>query len=163
MMGLRKKEHGKSQICHKAYYDNMKASQNWILVIENVPEYEERVVHRALGNKDWKLESVRIDPRVLGFGASRARLYIVAYRQDKLDWVGPWTLTSFVEILRARVKMTAHNYFWMQLPKSKLTPSNETQMHFDFVVKRTRPIFRSQVDQEGHLQSQNPVLHSSLG
>lgn len=128
-MGKREKEKGKSQVCHQAFYDNMKNSQNSVVVVENVCEYDgERIVQQALGNI-WKLEVVRIDPRIFGFASARARMYLVAYRSDKLRWAGPWTLQSFVEMLRSRVEMSVWDYFWMKLPKSQLSQSNETRLN----------------------------------
>ena len=102
----------------------MDASSNKILVIENVPEYEERVVRSSLSSC-WTLVSVRVDPRVLGFGTARARVFIVAYRSDKLQWVSPFSLASLVGCLSSQVALKAKDYFWMQLPKSVLTRSND--------------------------------------
>lgn len=122
-MGLRAKERGPSAAVHKAYYSNMDCSSCLILVIENVPEYEERVVRASL-SKHWTLVSVRIDPRILGLAAARARVFIIAYRNDKLRWVSPFSLASMVGCLSSRVVLKAKDYFWMNLPPAVLSDAN---------------------------------------
>ena len=129
MMGLRRKEFGPSAAVHEAHYKNQSASDNWILVIENVPEYEERVVRTSLKPANlWSITHVKLDPRLLGLGTARARVFYVCWRKDKLQWNAPFgSLMSFVECLRARVTLSAMDYLYMQLPKSVLTPSQDTR------------------------------------
>lgn len=69
-MGKKEKEFGPSWRTHSSYYDNMKKSKIPILIIENVCEYEERLVQKSLGC-GWKLQSIRVDPRSLGMAAAR--------------------------------------------------------------------------------------------
>lgn len=53
----------------------------------------------------------------------RPRVFIVAYRPHMVRWVAPWTLSSFVCALRAQVCMKAGDYYCLDLPKDRLTPS----------------------------------------
>lgn len=133
MMGRRAKEMGPSAVVHAAFYKHMRESDTSLLIVENVPEYEERIVRNSLVvsgmASKWELLSVRLDPRILGLGCARARVFIVAYRSDRLRWVAPWTLQDFVGCLSSKVHMTAKDYFWMDLPKAKLSASNDTCMH----------------------------------
>lgn len=121
-MGKREKEDGSQHITHKSYYEVMKKSRNSILVIENVPEYQESLVQRELGG-EWKLVSVRVDPRILGLACCRTRVFMVCWKWREVRWVGPCTLDSCLRILSARVTMNISDYFWKSLPKVRLTPS----------------------------------------
>ena len=89
----------------------MRKSKNGILVIENVPEYEESLVRKELG-KEWNLESARFDPRCLGLPTSRARVFMIC-----------WRVKEFLSCLTSPVVMNVGDYFFMQLPKQILSPS----------------------------------------
>lgn len=122
MMGRRQQDLGPSFVVHKAFFKNMRNSKNSIVVVENVPEYSEALVQRELGC-EWALESVRLDPRVLGLPTSRARVFMLCWKKNEVLWNAPFTLTSFIHCLRSRVVMNAGNYFFLDLPKTKLTPA----------------------------------------
>ena len=122
MMGKRMKERGPHQHLHHAFYDNVKKSRITLLFVENVPEYEEHVVKKSLGS-EWEICSVRMDPRCLGLGCSRTRVFMVCWRREKLRWTAPYTLTTFLLCMRSQVKMNASHYFYKKLPKAVLTTS----------------------------------------
>ena len=67
---------------HENFYESMKRIHE-IMLIENVPEYKVSIAVKHLGSA-WELESTVIDPRHFGVPASRARLYILAWRRDKV-------------------------------------------------------------------------------
>ena len=122
MMGNREKEKGIQHQTHVSYYKHVRESNASVAVIENVPEYEEALVKKELG-KGWDLDSVRLDPRCFGLGCARARVFIVCWRTNKVRWVSPFTLRSFVGLLRSRAVMKAGDYFFMDVPKAKLSDS----------------------------------------
>ena len=122
MMGNREKENGIQHQTHVAYYKHVRESETSVAVIENVPEYEEKIVKKELG-KGWDLTSVRLDPRCFGLACARARVFILCWRTDKVKWVSPFTLKSFVGVLLSRVAMNAGDYFFMDVPKVKLSES----------------------------------------
>ena len=106
-----------------AYFRNMKEGRYCVLVIENVPEYQEANVKKELG-PEWALVSIRMDPRCLGLPCSRARLFIVCWKVKEVQWAAPFTLSSFLETLCSKVAMNAGHYFWMKsLPQIELTKS----------------------------------------
>ena len=121
-MGKRELRKGRYHRTHVAYYRNMRKSKNGILVIENVPEYEESLVRKELG-KEWNLESARFDPRCLGLPTSRARVFMICWRVKEFRWVSPFNLASFLSCLTSPVVMNVGDYFFMQLPKQILSPS----------------------------------------
>lgn len=122
MMGRREQEQGSSQHTHTSYYRAMKTSENTVLVIENVAEYKESVVQKELGG-EWEIRSVRIDPRLLGLPCCRTRVFMLCWKRDVVRWVAPYTFGSFIGCLRARISLTAADYFFKSLPRSILSPS----------------------------------------
>lgn len=66
---------------HSCYYKSMKDISD-IMIIENVPEYSPTIPQQLLVG--WDMESLVVDPRILGVPASRARLYVLAFRKDKV-------------------------------------------------------------------------------
>ena len=70
MMGKRRRCDDPNFQTHKDYYRGVVAEDYDLLVIENVPEYEENVVAQELGDA-YTLHSCRVDPRCLGFGTAR--------------------------------------------------------------------------------------------
>lgn len=123
MMGSRKKEESPGFRTHQAYYKEV-APSNDIVVIENVVEYPESIVKRELGPA-WEVRSWRIDPRIFGLGTARARVYMIAIRINKLAWIGGFNVQDFFEAISAQVALSASDYFWMDLPPSQLSPSEE--------------------------------------
>jgi len=125
MMGDRTKEKGAQHRTHIAYFKNLRESNVSIAVIENVTEYSERLVKKELG-VGWDQTSVKLDPRCFGIPCSRARIFILCWRTDRVRWVSPFNLKTFVGLLVGRVVMKARDYFFMDIPKVKLTPSAVT-------------------------------------
>ena len=121
-MGKREKEQGAQHATHVAYFRNMRDSQISLAIVENVTEYSEALVKRELG-QGWDLVSVRFDPRCLGLPTSRARVFMICWRVNKLRWVSPFTLGSFIGCLASPVVMNAGDYFFKTLPKSILSTS----------------------------------------
>lgn len=131
---------------HKKFYTNMKKTAD-IMLIENAPEYGTEIAASHLG-LDWELDSAVVDPRVFGIPASRPRLYILAFRKNKVRrrgdvWFGcssagcdslftsaqylntSWlrTLAAVIEILTSQTVATANMFVWEKVPRSILTPA----------------------------------------
>ena len=132
MMGNREKEQGAQHGTHKAHYRNLRESKIRLAVVETVPEYEEGVVQKELG-PDWKVLSIRMDPRCLGLPTSRARVFMLCWRAKDLRWVAPFTFSSFFEVLVSKVVMDASHYFYKKLPKAILSPSAVPWLHYSRV------------------------------
>ena len=158
-MGLRRKEGDPTFLSHEDYFDSLADDEDEnsgydIAVIENVTEYQEKTVGSRLP-KNWTLMSCRLDPRCLGFGAARpgsasfhctgraafhdtarSRLFIVAYNETRVQWVAPWTLKSFMMASRSVPKLSAGDYYHMQLPKTPLSSSNATHINLTSPIKQ---------------------------
>lgn len=123
-MGLRRRTADPAFSSHTAFYQNVAPDQD-IVIIENVCEYDIEIVKDAM-EPVFALKSLKIDPRVLGLGASRARVYIIAIRCSKLQWIQNFDLYKFIDLLTAQVKLSAGDYWWRNLPTQTLSPSDET-------------------------------------
>ena len=123
-MGLRRRTADPAFSTHKAFYQNVAPDQD-IVLIENVCEYDIEIVKDAM-EPVFTLTVLKVDPRVLGLGASRARVYIIAVRRSKLRWIQGFDLYKFIDVLTARVKLSAGDYWWRKLPPQTLSPSDET-------------------------------------
>jgi len=128
MMGNRLKTADPSFATHTAYYENVASDQD-INIIENVPEYEEGIAKKALGPA-WDIKAMKLDPRILGLGVARARIYMVAIRKSKLRWKPNFSMEAFLDAMTSQVSMVATDYWWKKLPCQKLSPSDETWLHF---------------------------------
>ena len=94
---------------------------NHVILIENVAEYSEEITRKYLG-PSWACASVCIDPRNFGVPASRTRLYILAWRRDKVQWTLEGTsLQDIMACLGAKPVGGAGDFWFMNLPKSKLS------------------------------------------
>lgn len=128
MMGKREREKSSQFILHQSYFEKFAPSQE-ILLLENVTEYSEALVLQCLNKGHpgtWKLTSVRLDPRLLGMGCARARVFMVAYRKNEYAWTKKFTLQQFVECLCSQPTMTFDSYFWSKKTSDgKLSSSEE--------------------------------------
>lgn len=127
MMGRRRKTADPAFQTHTAFYDNFAVDED-LNIIENVTEYGHEIVETALGPA-FAVKFVKLDPRVLGMGASRARVFIVAIRRSKLRWKKGFSLTDFIDALTSQVVLHSGDYWWQNLPVAKLSPSDETWLH----------------------------------
>ncbi|CAK9073952.1 unnamed protein product [Durusdinium trenchii] len=111
---------------HVAYFEHV-APAHECLIVENVPEYSEMLVLKCLKKSgySWQAKSLRIDPRVLGLGCARARLYMVIFRTDIFRWEPNFTLEQLVECLAGQVALSAGSYYWAKLPPVKLSTAQE--------------------------------------
>ena len=91
-----------------------------LMVIENVTEYSVALVQDELG-REWTLVCTRLDPRLFGVPVARARLYIIAYRNDLLQWTSHLTLDDWVALFASECVLSARNLFWMRVPEAELT------------------------------------------
>lgn len=129
-MGLQKKKNDPVFQVHKAYY-LVAGSTSDLMLLENVTEYDEiGTIEEFLGKK-WGVASARVDPRNFGYGASRPRMYAICWNKEKLQWSKnpALSLESLLNLLLARPRMAARDFFWQDLPKSKLTASEEARLH----------------------------------
>ena len=124
MMGSRLQEDDPRFATHKAYYTEYGGTSD-LMLIENVTEYPVSLVKQHLG-ADWEVFSICVDPRNVGLGVSRARVYIVAFRKSKLAWTAPYTLSEFLDCVASKHIIAARDYFWQDLPKAELTPAADT-------------------------------------
>ena len=127
-MGKRQREKDIAFQTHKSYFSEV-ASEQDILIIENVPEYSEKLVLQHLNTgkaQTWQLQSIRIDPRNLGFGCARSRVYMLAYRGDRMAWTKEFTLEELVDCLASRVVLSAGSYYWGKGEPSQLSDAEET-------------------------------------
>ena len=113
---------------HKKHYKEAK-KRNRILIIENVTEYSVDLVMEELGPQ-WACVHTRLDPRVFGLPVARARLYIIAYRCDLVQWTGPLDLDGFMALFAGQCMMSARNLFWMNLPKTVLSNAEAPWLHW---------------------------------
>ena len=124
LMGKKLGEKDAAFLTHKAYYEQAPKVADVILV-ENVTEYPPETVSTHLG-PEFTLNFCKIDPRLFGLPASRARIFLIAYRHSVVRWRPNVSLDSVLGALVSRVVSTADMYFWMKLPKSILTAAQET-------------------------------------
>ena len=82
MMGSRRQMDDPNFCTHTAYFENVACTHD-LNIIENVPEYGVDIVRAALGPR-FDIKAVKIDPRILGLGVARSRIYIVAIHKSKL-------------------------------------------------------------------------------
>lgn len=122
MMGNREKEKGVHHRTHEAYFQSQREGSNAIAIVENVTEYCEELVRRELGDK-WKVSSIKLDPRCFGFPSARARIFLVCWKHEEVQWTGSWSLRDFIMCLRSPVVMSAADYFHKNLPKTRLSRS----------------------------------------
>ena len=110
---------------HVKYFEEYPDNHD-LLCLENVTEYKQELVESNLKQHgDWKVASVKLDPRHFGLGVGRARIYLLCWRQNKLKWDAPFTLSSFVTSLMARPHLLAEDYFWRKLPRGILTSAED--------------------------------------
>ena len=116
--------------CHEKYYEQAERSA-MINFIENVPEYPvEDMVTRYLNHGDphgpWRTNYARLDPRVFGFGSARPRVYAITYDSRMVQWDKLFGFIDVLLALRAQPLMEAKDFFWLNLPPTKLSSSEET-------------------------------------
>lgn len=131
-MGKRRGAQDPIYLTHKRFYSDVASDQDLILV-ENVTEYSEKHVQDELGSA-FALTSVKIDPRIFGMGVARARIYIIAIRKSKLQWRKGFSIKDFLDSLTSRMILSASSYFWKKLPSQRLSESDESQPRFNPVL-----------------------------
>ena len=129
-MGLGLGEEDERFQCHEKFYEQAERNAS-IHVIENVPEYPvENMVTRYSNHGDpngpWKTNYARLDPRLFGFGSARPRVYAVAYDSRVVTWDKLFGFIDVLLALRAQPLMEAKDFFWLDLPPTKLSNSEET-------------------------------------
>lgn len=116
-------------------YENISPNVD-IQIIENVPEYEEKGYEQSLAcqklGEDFDGKSFKIDPRVLGLPTARARVYILAWKKAKFSWSPDFSLMEFLDVVTSQVTLDASEYWWMDIPRTKLTPSTESRLQSQF-------------------------------
>ena len=123
LMGKRLRS--KHPICktHRRYFKVAKGTVH-VIIWENVPQYEISQMAKALG-QDWEIVPVKLDPQLFGLPCARGRLYILAWRKDKLRWhPGVPTIDVLLSALRLRVSrnFTCGSYWQPGKPINQLTP-----------------------------------------
>lgn len=123
-MGLQKAEEDEKFTTHQAYYQQAPDNAE-VVILENVVEYTiKEYVAKYLG-AEWECLERKVDPRLWGFGAARPRSYGIAWKTSACKWDPKFDLDAVLESLKARPQMTATSYFWMELPTSNLTTSQD--------------------------------------
>lgn len=109
--------------CHEKFYSVAEDAD--ILLLENVPEYPiEDMVRDELG-AEWTAVSAKVDPRHFGLGCARPRIYGIAWRHALFRWNSQYPLESILDALKARPRMTANDYYFLDCPPSRLTDSED--------------------------------------
>lgn len=98
------------------------------MIIENVPEYKEHIIAHELGS-EWKIVTAVLDPRALGVPASRSRIYAIAWMSSKVQWRPEVHLETVIEALTSRLVADASIFYWMDAPKSTLTPAQDNWLN----------------------------------
>ncbi|CAK9061767.1 unnamed protein product, partial [Durusdinium trenchii] len=98
-----------------------------VLILENVTEYSPELVQSQLG-KSWTLQHCKIDPRLFGLPAARARIYLIAYKHDIVSWRQEVSLELVLGALASRVVRDAGMYTWMSLPPMTLSAAQERNL-----------------------------------
>lgn len=114
---------------HTAFFENVACTQD-LNIIENVPEYGVDIVRTALG-PCFDIKAVKIDPRILGLGVARSRIYIVAIRKSKLRWKAKFSVGEFMDALTSQVILDCTHYYWRKLPRQNLSQSDEPWLKID--------------------------------
>ncbi len=109
---------------HERFYNLLEEEEHDAGLIENVPEYKATNASNNLSDY-WGSESAVIDPRLYGQGASRPRRYIIVWNKNQVQWIDGMELEDILECLREHPRLSAKDYFWMDLPKGSLTQSQE--------------------------------------
>lgn len=129
LMGKRLLEDDPRVKTHDSYYSQYKKVCN-VFFVENVCEYPPEKVEAALG-KEWTVLAVKLDPRNLGLGISRARIYMVCFKKSCVRWNAPFSLEEFIECLASRPILTARNLFWQRVPQHVPTVAQVSWWSFD--------------------------------
>lgn len=123
-MGLGLGEGDPKFLAHLAFYEQAPMNAT-IQLLENVPEYQlKSYVKKYLGSW-WEVHEVKVDPRLWGFGNARPRVYGVAWDTRSHSWDDNFPFEAILESLKARPVMTSSDFFWMDLPPSQLTWSQD--------------------------------------
>ena len=129
MMGNGLKDADPKYAVHSKYYANARDTVD-VILLENVPEYElERVASRELGPA-WACQAVVVDPRLFGFGASRARVYGLCWNKKNITVDSLFPILKTLEALKARAIMRAQDFYWQKYSSvyKLLTPSEVSRM-----------------------------------
>lgn len=114
--------------CHETHYKLFKEEEHDVGIVENVPEYEEGHAMRNLDRKKWGCESVVLDPRLFGQGASRTRRYIVVWKKATVVKLPGMSISEVINALKQVPSLKAEDYFWMDTNGAPLTSSQETNV-----------------------------------
>ena len=140
-MGKRLKEGDKTFLTHKAFFDNFPDHHD-VLIVENVSEYDPEIVARHLGDS-WNIHPVVVDPRCFGVAASRTRVYVLCWRKSAVQWtLDGVSLEDILDCFTAKPIGRALDWWWMDLPKSKLTEAQESwneSEHKNLSFRGTQP------------------------
>ena len=123
MMGSRRQMDDPNFCTHTAYFENVACTHD-LNIIENVPEYGVDIVRAALGPR-FDIKAVKIDPRILGLGVARSRIYIVAIHKSKLKWKAKFSVGEFMDALTSQVVLGCTDYYWRKLPRQNLSECDE--------------------------------------
>jgi hypothetical protein len=109
---------------HESFYEATSVDCD-VCIVENVTEYSPDHARKGLG-PGWEIQFEKLDPRILGLPAARARIYMICYRTSKVTWRRDVSLELVLGILASRVISDASMYFWLKLPPSTLSPAHDT-------------------------------------
>lgn len=134
-MGKGLKDADPKFLVHSKYYKNAQDTLD-VILLENVPEYEmERVVAHEMG-KSWACQAVVVDPRLFGFGTSRARVYGLCWNKKIIAVDSLFPILKTLEALKARSTMLAQDFYSKKYSGifRLLTPSEVSRMIQGIVV-----------------------------
>ena len=126
-MGTQLKESHPQFESHESYYKKYSKVSD-VMVVENVVEYGAEIAKKRLG-ENWEVRSIHFDPRNLGMGVARARLYMLCWNKLKVVWDAPYDLAEFLDALASQRVLTAIHYFWQKRPCSALSDADDSWSH----------------------------------
>ncbi len=92
--------------CHKAYTCHRRHRKESVRIFENVPQYPTSQLEEDFGDEASIFPAI-LDPRDLGFGASRSRLWAIIIDNEKASWDCDLSYEQLLQVLAAAPVMTA--------------------------------------------------------
>lgn len=120
-MGKQRKSEDKVFEFHQAWATQRKLAKTAITVFENVPEYEIEILRKEFAAPRFQLMAVTIDPRLLGQGVARPRVFALILDTLQVRWTCASSFHEVVQMMRMRTTLGAKDYFWMSCGADKLT------------------------------------------
>lgn len=126
------KQNGKNHECwsaHCAWMRQRKQSTSWVTILENVTEYSIDLIRDSFPPPQYEIKHVKLDPRLFGIPASRARLYAVILDTRYVVWSSDDSLNQWVRKLCSSVVMSADVFWFKDLPRDNLSAASNNNLN----------------------------------